>query len=333
MHSARARLTGVLLASALVGTALAAAAPLSAAAAAGGGPIVYVHGNNVWIADGDGGNRRQVTSGGSAAEPWPSPTEGDDGTIAAVKGALVHRMSQWGRVLNTLDVPPLRDVQGTLVDQAPSTIAIPPSGARIACALDTFTNGACGGRQQRQTTAFSSSTQLTDPNVWGLSDNDNPFWVTDDRVLVEGDIERIRYFDLGRGETFWFDGTTCPAATTSPSATRRSRATARTSLRCAVTTRSRTSPTNSSAPVPARPPGCRVVPTTPCPAAIRRGMTRRPILPDAPARSTRMRPGCQPWAAPRSRRAGQRAHNGSHGSPRVQQHTAWLARPLPDGSP
>ena len=47
--------------------------------------IVYVKDANVWLASGDGGSQYQVTTDGTAAQPYRSPSQADDGTIAVVQ--------------------------------------------------------------------------------------------------------------------------------------------------------------------------------------------------------------------------------------------------------
>ena len=44
--------------------------------------IVYVKDANVWLADA-GGSQYQVTTDGTAEHPYRSPSQADDGTIAA----------------------------------------------------------------------------------------------------------------------------------------------------------------------------------------------------------------------------------------------------------
>jgi len=77
--------------------------PTVAYAATGGGSIVYVKDHNVWITDGDGGSQRQVTVGGTAADPWQSPTQSDSGVVVAHRGGLIYRMNQRGEVFNVTD--------------------------------------------------------------------------------------------------------------------------------------------------------------------------------------------------------------------------------------
>jgi len=179
-------------------------APLAARAATGGGSIVFVKQNNVWIADGDGGHQRPVTTNGTSAMPWSSPTQSDAGVVVAGRGSLVYRMDQSGNVLNVLDLPALRDSAGNLLDGAPAKLAISPDGSKIAY---TYRFYSCDwGCYVRAVTSFTSSTSVSPSSAWGVTHYDNPEWVSSSRVMVDGWLTQIiRLFDLGRGDFFWFD--------------------------------------------------------------------------------------------------------------------------------
>src|SRR6476619_6686851 len=82
---------------------LVAALALPGAAAADS--LVYVLAGNVWIANADGSNAYQVTLDGTAAYPYASPSQADDGTIVAVRATAttrrqLYRMRQNGELLN-----------------------------------------------------------------------------------------------------------------------------------------------------------------------------------------------------------------------------------------
>lgn len=201
------------LASAMVAVALASTAPAAAdtttaaaAAAPAAGTITYVKANNVWVARADGSQPRRVTSNGTAATPWRSPTEADSGHIVAGRGNLIYRMDQWGTVLNVLDPPNIPSSAGELLGGPPAHIAVSPNGARIAYTYEKYScpiNLAC---RIRYVTAFTSSTSVTSPSVWGVTYYDNPSWITNTRVAVNDDlIDNINLFDLGRGLVHWFD--------------------------------------------------------------------------------------------------------------------------------
>ncbi len=79
-----------------------AAAALAAPAAATADSIVYVDQGNVWTMQPDGSGKVQLTDGGG----WHSPTQADDGTIAAVQGTgPIRVMARDGRPLRSITTP------------------------------------------------------------------------------------------------------------------------------------------------------------------------------------------------------------------------------------
>src|SRR3954468_4541662 len=78
--------------------------------------IVYVDGGNVWSAAPDGSRKVQLTDGGD----WHSPTQSDDGTIAAVEGTgPIVVMARDGRPLRTITTPEARTGNGGLFAPRP----------------------------------------------------------------------------------------------------------------------------------------------------------------------------------------------------------------------
>ena len=53
--------------------------------------LVFVKAGNVWLANADGSNAYQVTLDGTAAHPYASPSQADDGTIVAVRATATTR--------------------------------------------------------------------------------------------------------------------------------------------------------------------------------------------------------------------------------------------------
>ncbi|HET8757741.1 MAG TPA: hypothetical protein VFM58_17110 [Solirubrobacteraceae bacterium] len=98
-------LTRRLVALACAAGALAAAAPASADS------LVFVKNSNVWLANPDGSGQYQVTTDGTAANPYTSPSQADDGTIVAARarpaGGPLYRMRQNGQLVNTIPVAPM----------------------------------------------------------------------------------------------------------------------------------------------------------------------------------------------------------------------------------
>lgn len=201
-RSLRSRLglgVAAVLAAAPALTALPAA---PAAAATPPGSIVFVKNDNVWIADGDGGHLRQVTTGGTSADPWQSPTQSDDGIVVAHRGGIVYRMNQRGDALGSFDPPDLADAIGNRLSGRDLTeTTISPDGTKIA-----YTYFKLWGGERRWATGFTSATKLTDPEQWGVSYYDKPAWVTNNRVVVNAWYRnKAHLYDLGERDIPWFD--------------------------------------------------------------------------------------------------------------------------------
>lgn len=177
-----------------------------ASARAGTGTITYIKGNDVYVARQDGSDARRVTTDGTAAKPWRSPTSSDDGQIVAGRGDLIYRMDQWGTVLTVIDPPDLQDSAGQYLGGPPAHLAVSPDGSKIAYTYEKYSCPIGLACKIRYVTAFTASTRLTDWQDWGITYFDNPSWITDTRVAVNDDlIDNIKLFDLAKGETYWFD--------------------------------------------------------------------------------------------------------------------------------
>lgn len=84
----------------IVAAAVCAAAV--AAPAAEAASVVYVRDANVWVARADGSGARALTSDGTKAAPYMSPSEDDQGVVVVQRGSAFVRMDQAGRVLGTI---------------------------------------------------------------------------------------------------------------------------------------------------------------------------------------------------------------------------------------
>jgi hypothetical protein len=179
MHRLRPRL----LASAACGLGLAAALPAAAQASS----VVYVQGGNVWSASPDGAVKTQLTDGGG----WHSPTQADDGTLAAVQGTgPIVVMARDGRVLRTITTPPARSGDGGTFAPRPVDLSFSPDGSKIAY---SYVAGSCPvastcGTTQRST--FYTHTDVTEATPVATYGNEfsssDPEWLTNDRVAVFG---------------------------------------------------------------------------------------------------------------------------------------------------
>src|SRR5688572_27470381 len=145
--------------------AITVGAALVAAPGASADSIVYEKGGNVWQAQPDGTDQRQITTSGG----FSKPTQSDDGTIAAAKGGILVRMDRGGRVLNTA---------GDRDWGAPLTPALAPNGLRVAYNYFRET-----GPQDGFHTALSHAGRETDHDeIFQIRGWSNPSWVGNDKV-------------------------------------------------------------------------------------------------------------------------------------------------------
>jgi hypothetical protein len=182
--------------------ALAAAGALLAPAAAAADSIVYADQGDIWSMRPDGSGKVRLTDGGS----WHSPTQADDGTIAAVRGAgPITVMARDGRVLRTITTAPARSSNGGGFSGTPVDLSFSPDGSKIAYAYvgtSCPVASSCGGVQRSTFYTRADVTQATPHDVWGnqfgVSD---PEWITNDRALVFGGSgSQVSIDDLGGGD-------------------------------------------------------------------------------------------------------------------------------------
>jgi hypothetical protein len=198
-------LTALLVLAALLTTGT-ATAPAVGAPPTGPGTIVYVKGYDVYVALPDGSGERRLTTDGTVAEPWISPSGSDSGIVAAARGPVVYRMDQWGTVLNSFDPPDLVDANGKAIGGTVSKVAISPDGSKVAYTFQHYTCPLQAPCRTRYTTAVSAAERLSDPEAYGYAFHDNPTWVTDARLLLNGvGYDSIYLFDPGQRLQFWFN--------------------------------------------------------------------------------------------------------------------------------
>ena len=111
--------------------AVALAAGLSFARAANADSLVYTKGADVWVAASDGSGERQVTHDGSAALPYRSPSQADDGTIVALRGTRFVRLDRDGAVLATMSSV-LTDKPAGIDAVGPFDPQVSPDGTKLA---------------------------------------------------------------------------------------------------------------------------------------------------------------------------------------------------------
>jgi hypothetical protein len=192
----------------IAGAALAIAAP-----AASADSIVYIDHGNVFSARPDGSGKVQLTDGGQ----WHSPTQADDGTIAAVQGTgPITVMARDGRVLRTITTPSAKSGDGGTFAPRPVDLSFSPDGSKIAYSYvaNSCPAGSTCGVVQRSTfyTRADASPDATPISTWGNQFSvSDPEWVTNDRTLVFGGATHmVNFDDLDSGEDYnykhWFDG-------------------------------------------------------------------------------------------------------------------------------
>lgn len=84
----------------IVPFAVVALAVLASAAPAGATVVTWIEGDNVWIANADGTQKRQLTSEGTADTAFRSPTVDDNGVVVAARDQSYYRIDQSGKVVS-----------------------------------------------------------------------------------------------------------------------------------------------------------------------------------------------------------------------------------------
>jgi Tol biopolymer transport system component len=166
---------------------LAGVAVLAAGASAHADSIVYVDGGNVWSASPDGARKVQLTDGGD----WHSPTQADDGTIAAVKGlGPIQVLAADGRPIRTITTEPARSGDGGTFAARPVQLSFSPDGSRIAYSYvaNSCPDGSTCGTVQRSTFyTYANVTEASPQSLFGEQFSvSDPEWITNDRTIVFG---------------------------------------------------------------------------------------------------------------------------------------------------
>lgn len=178
--------------------AVAAAAALSLPAVAAADSLVYIDGGNVWSSTPDGGHKVRLTEGGG----WHSPTQSDDGTIAAVQGTGgIQVMARDGRPIRTITTPTARTGNGGTFAGRPVDLSFSPDGTKIAYSYVALSCPPASTCTDQQSTFYTraDATEATPHSVWGNQfSTSNPEWITNDRVLVSnGNRVSIDVLDAG----------------------------------------------------------------------------------------------------------------------------------------
>ncbi|MBJ7473218.1 MAG: hypothetical protein JHD16_18065, partial [Solirubrobacteraceae bacterium] len=182
-----------------------AAAPATAAADS----LVFVKDHNVFLAAPDGSKLTAVTTDGTADSPYRSPSQSDDGTIAASKDRLILRLRQNGEVINTIDPPELRTSASTPIDGVPVAVAISPDGTKIAYQYATYNCPIGVSCMGRSATGVTWADRPTPATAFATTYFNHPRWVGNNRLVVGGGyLSHANLVDVnavGVAPTHWFD--------------------------------------------------------------------------------------------------------------------------------
>src|SRR4051812_11008898 len=187
-------LTRSLIAAGLLALALPAAATADS--------IVYIDQGNVWSATPDGARKVQLTTGGG----WHSPTQADDGTVAAVQGTgPIVVMARDGRPLHTITTLEAKSGDGGTFAARPVELAFSPDGTKIAYAYLAYScpvASSCGSIQRSTFYTDADVSSATPVSVYGNEFSvSDPSWVTNSRTLVSGGYgSQVSIDDLGPGD-------------------------------------------------------------------------------------------------------------------------------------
>jgi hypothetical protein len=185
---------------------LAVAIPLAAAGTAAADSIVYISDHDVWIANPDGSGARAITGDGESDWPYRSPSQANDGTIAAGRGSEVVRLDQQGNILSRFD-PPVPAGTASFGASPPQDVAISPDGSKVAYTFYGYSclpGASCGTRQM---TVYSHSDRAEAlGHEFSLT---HPEWITNGSVLgFSGWGNQVNFDQPGSGDydaKHWFD--------------------------------------------------------------------------------------------------------------------------------
>lgn len=187
------------LLSALVAAAVAAAATGAAATAAvaqqdakvartaGAGSILYLKGGKLWVASPDGRVKRRIRHGGT----FTSASQADNGTMVALRGVNLYRLSRRGRLLNRPFTTVFRTSSVLPAINGPFSPEISPDGTKVAYTYSLIAAHfdpacMCNRVSPSMNTAYTWANRFTDSpqNVFGLVRfHSNASWIDNGTTL------------------------------------------------------------------------------------------------------------------------------------------------------
>jgi hypothetical protein len=153
---------------------------LGASGTAAADSIVFIKENNVWLSKSDGSGQYQVTLDGSAANPYQSPSQADDGTIVASRkqpnGGPLYQLRQNGELISTIPV-------GAVI-AGPFAPQVSPDGRTVAFE-QVFTRNVNGYFETSSDVRFTRTDGST-PNGMGEVGRGAgaPSWIDSGRAFV-----------------------------------------------------------------------------------------------------------------------------------------------------
>lgn len=167
------------------------------------GTILFVKNHNIWFARGDGSGQVQVTKDGTAADPYSSPTQADDGSIVAGKGYLVVRLDRDGKQLGSFTPPTLKSSAGSPLGGVPHHVAVSPDGKTIAYSQIAYQCPVGLSCMVRYATGYST---VSGAAKGGQTYYRTASWVSSSRTLQSGGyLYNAMLHSLGSSPVSWFN--------------------------------------------------------------------------------------------------------------------------------
>ena len=167
---------------------IAVACALALPAAASADSIVYIKDGNVWLSSPDASKQYQVTFDGG----YTSPSQSNDGTIAAIRAKQLVRMDRSGHVLSAIDAMGTGNNPNFV---GPYEARISPDGSKIAYWFGQYTSYydygcSCTLYHTESNTAWSYGDHFTDPATQsefykGITQAE---WLSNDRLIAGYDF-------------------------------------------------------------------------------------------------------------------------------------------------